>query len=204
MCIRDRKKKARKKSSKKQPDDTEFHPDRVPEVTTHHGGSLIPPNEPDMSLTPVEARSLLHGETVKVVVTHADGKVKDGTLFKNVLPQLDQKAVMKQASKGVLVRRTAPGSCAMWTMRNSKRKYSDTLPIGEEFMTGTVISKAVSEKDAEGRLTGNIIIGNMKPLPDPTLTHCTVCGDSNELCTCLLYTSPSPRDATLSRMPSSA
>ena len=25
-----------------------------------------------------------------------------------------------------------------------------------------------------------------------------------EVCTCLLYTSPSPRDATLSRMPSSA
>ena len=29
-------------------------------------------------------------------------------------------------------------------------------------------------------------------------------GDAALLCTCLLYTSPSPRDATLSRMPSSA
>ena len=28
--------------------------------------------------------------------------------------------------------------------------------------------------------------------------------DVNDLCSCLLYTSPSPRDATLSRMPSSA
>ena len=30
------------------------------------------------------------------------------------------------------------------------------------------------------------------------------CGKSTLLNTCLLYTSPSPRDATLSRMPSSA
>ena len=29
-------------------------------------------------------------------------------------------------------------------------------------------------------------------------------GKSNVFCACLLYTSPSPRDATLSRMPSSA
>ena len=28
--------------------------------------------------------------------------------------------------------------------------------------------------------------------------------DKNDTCVCLLYTSPSPRDATLSRMPSSA
>ena len=31
-----------------------------------------------------------------------------------------------------------------------------------------------------------------------------VCDECVELCICLLYTSPSPRDATLSRMPSSA
>ena len=35
------------------------------------------------------------------------------------------------------------------------------------------------------------LMGNMKP-------------NENEIITCLLYTSPSPRDATLSRMPSSA
>ena len=33
--------------------------------------------------------------------------------------------------------------------------------------------------------------------------HCSICADSRRD-RCLLYTSPSPRDATLSRMPSSA
>ena len=39
-----------------------------------------------------------------------------------------------------------------------------------------------------------------KPL-SLTMKECTA---AVEICTCLLYTSPSPRDATLSRMPSSA
>ena len=38
---------------------------------------------------------------------------------------------------------------------------------------------------------------------DP-FSSCTWCTCHRWLCTCLLYTSPSPRDATLSRMPSSA
>ena len=36
------------------------------------------------------------------------------------------------------------------------------------------------------------------------LGEANVCFSKNKLDTCLLYTSPSPRDATLSRMPSSA
>ena len=46
---------------------------------------------------------------------------------------------------------------------------------------------------------------NIYPLYD--YTHClsdAIEGITHSLCTCLLYTSPSPRDATLSRMPSSA
>ena len=47
---------------------------------------------------------------------------------------------------------------------------------------------------AWGTSAGSNILNNFTPLPttDSTIT------------TCLLYTSPSPRDATLSRMPSSA
>ena len=36
------------------------------------------------------------------------------------------------------------------------------------------------------------------------LPHLIDCGSVDEVSICLLYTSPSPRDATLSRMPSSA
>ena len=38
----------------------------------------------------------------------------------------------------------------------------------------------------------------------PHVTSGQVPPPANPLCICLLYTSPSPRDATLSRMPSSA
>ena len=34
--------------------------------------------------------------------------------------------------------------------------------------------------------------------------RCETCGNKHEECPCLLYTSPSPRDRSLSRMPSSA
>ena len=44
--------------------------------------------------------------------------------------------------------------------------------------------------------TGNVISGSQTPQAG-RITH-------NQQSTCLLYTSPSPRDATLSRMPSSA
>ena len=46
-----------------------------------------------------------------------------------------------------------------------------------------------------------LIVGN----PDTHITGVMICLDSTEaVISCLLYTSPSPRDATLSRMPSSA
>ena len=41
-----------------------------------------------------------------------------------------------------------------------------------------------------------LIVNNILPNPDYK--------NLKEICNCLLYTSPSPRDATLSRMPSSA
>ena len=46
------------------------------------------------------------------------------------------------------------------------------------------------------------VVGDNKVLVD--LAFCGICGSDMHAWHCLLYTSPSPRDATLSRMPSSA
>ena len=42
------------------------------------------------------------------------------------------------------------------------------------------------------------------PACDVTSGRCVPCTAASDLCPCLLYTSPSPRDRTRSRMPSSA
>ena len=71
--------------------------------------------------------------------------------------------------------------------------------------TGTL---AVAEADEPAPQVGSMcpaeLADTMTLLPDGT-TY-VVCGqsDSGYLWTCLLYTSPSPRDRTRSRMPSSA
>ena len=49
--------------------------------------------------------------------------------------------------------------------------------------------------------TANVMWSNVADLPVSFSTSVSLCG---HLLACLLYTSPSPRDATLSRMPSSA
>ena len=46
--------------------------------------------------------------------------------------------------------------------------------------------------------------GEIGPMPFTTYDEVAAYGAFIEYVTCLLYTSPSPRDATLSRMPSSA
>ena len=54
---------------------------------------------------------------------------------------------------------------------------------------------------------GFILINNQEKLNIPntfTLTHDGTVYNSEEINVCLLYTSPSPRDRTRSRMPSSA
>ena len=47
-------------------------------------------------------------------------------------------------------------------------------------------------------------LGSLFKFTDSGLNHVVRKIDENTYFTCLLYTSPSPRDATLSRMPSSA
>ena len=66
---------------------------------------------------------------------------------------------------------------------------------------------ACEDRDGEKAL---LLINEFSALPEQDGAQtCTRCGESSpasfDICWfCLLYTSPSPRDATLSRMPSSA
>ena len=53
-----------------------------------------------------------------------------------------------------------------------------------------------------GRVSFNVLEDNHGPAPAHTDATAIICTDETR--TCLLYTSPSPRDRSLSRMPSSA
>ena len=79
------------------------------------------------------------------------------------------------------------------------------------------LSQLATKTDSHSTKIENMIIwGNHSSTQYPDLHHCTVDGKAaldlvdndfyvdSYIPTCLLYTSPSPRDATLSRMPSSA
>ena len=82
---------------------------------------------------------------------------------------------------------------------------STLLAVGDSY---TVRFTVVVDPDATGTsgplnnqamAAGDAVDANGNPLTDPSGNPVVVTDDS-----CLLYTSPSPRDATLSRMPSSA
>ena len=76
-----------------------------------------------------------------------------------------------------------------------------TLALGEQWATearpGWVIGLDGDLGAGKTHLVKGIArgLGITEPITSPTFTL---------VCDCLLYTSPSPRDATLSRMPSSA
>ena len=61
------------------------------------------------------------------------------------------------------------------------------------------ISEIVNQKDIKGSLSA--LLKNQEEMPHLLFSGSAGVGKTT---TCLLYTSPSPRDATLSRMPSSA
>eukprot|EP00656_Telonema_subtile_P015549 TRINITY_DN18164_c0_g1_i1.p1 TRINITY_DN18164_c0_g1~~TRINITY_DN18164_c0_g1_i1.p1 ORF type:complete len:126 (-),score=15.18 TRINITY_DN18164_c0_g1_i1:54-431(-) len=88
------------------------------------------------------------------------------------------------------VRNTCTGSCATLgsVMNHSILHCSAASQSAERpsITTGVLVSMNLSSKSAE-----------LSPLTCSTVT-------SHRLCSCLLYTSPSPRDRTRSRMPSSA
>ena len=57
---------------------------------------------------------------------------------------------------------------------------------------------------ADGSVFEGELIGADHPVSSGEVVFNTALSGYQEIITCLLYTSPSPRDATLSRMPSSA
>ena len=93
------------------------------------------------------------------------------------------------------------------------------LPATNTVRTSSQSTSLTYEEENAIRCVGGYIIKSVKAMlnspQDNELTFCLdkLCitdddvepAESEEwLCSCLLYTSPSPRDATLSRMPSSA
>jgi len=86
-------------------------------------------------------------------------------------------------------------------------RFSLGEPDGSKSERAMALSKALSAAGLKApvrpRLRDEIWVklwGNLSFNPISALTHATL----DVLCTCLLYTSPSPRDRTRSRMPSSA
>ena len=76
---------------------------------------------------------------------------------------------------------------------------------------GTTFSSNITLAGSDGAawdLTGHTVEAKMAKGYESTKTRTTmttaVANPTTGIITCLLYTSPSPRDATLSRMPSSA
>ena len=81
--------------------------------------------------------------------------------------------------------------------------------LGDKVFFGTLDAKIVALDAKTGKVVWRKTIGDFEagysytaaPLIVPTEAHGPIIITGNS---CLLYTSPSPRDATLSRMPSSA
>src|SRR5665811_2578005 len=73
----------------------------------------------------------------------------------------------------------------------------------------TTYQKVVDHDSLSHREIGAILHNSLMAVPNPFNFLDIACGDAGQMSgallgTCLLYTSPSPRDRTRSRMPSSA
>ena len=93
-------------------------------------------------------------------------------------------------------------------------QYSEILPEHIQPAISYLLEQAQAAVDhAVDAQTPATWLGLAEPLEDATeslsrawgaVAHLNSVADTTELRTCLLYTSPSPRDGLLSRMPSSA
>ena len=115
---------------------------------------------------------------------------------------------------------TTPGSCAgsyiltrEWTAEDAcGNAVTETQTITVEDQTAPVLSGVPADVTVEcdavptAPAIGTVITAtdNCDANPTITLNETTAPGSCAGSYICLLYTSPSPRDATLSRMPSSA
>ena len=85
-----------------------------------------------------------------------------------------------------------------WTVREMEDRYRKMAKVGVRNMAG--FNEKVAEFKARGEtLSRTVMTGYSKETGEPEYEI-----EEMEFNVCLLYTSPSPRDATLSRMPSSA
>ena len=106
------------------------------------------------------------------------------------------------ASAAVILSLSACGGDSLDNIQNDLANGEDVgINVSTNDDGGVVISidddGAVAEDDAGGLVPGACpLVGNLQSL-ELAPNGCQISG-------CLLYTSPSPRDATLSRMPSSA
>ena len=81
------------------------------------------------------------------------------------------------------------------------------MGIGGMLLEGigdTIRVSLAAEPEKEVEAGYNILRAVGFPVAGPEVITCPTCGRTQYPCTCLLYTSPSPRDGLLSRMPSSA
>ena len=90
--------------------------------------------------------------------------------------------------------------------RGLKLNYPETIAfLSFQVLEGARDGKSVSQLMSEGTtwLSKSQVMEGIPEMVDEVQIE-AVFPDGTKLVTCLLYTSPSPRDATLSRMPSSA
>ena len=91
-------------------------------------------------------------------------------------------------------------------MRDLNIRWLGKLPYSEAYDLQLGLHRSVSQEDSKDDylllLEHNNVITSGRSSKENNLLVSK--GQLHELGICLLYTSPSPRDATLSRMPSSA
>ena len=92
-----------------------------------------------------------------------------------------------------------------WQHRDEKNIIASNSILVEEFMDLDFSSIKSIEKIIVANVNHSVVLDKIREIL--AAFKCPIIeasNDSNEYLVCLLYTSPSPRDATLSRMPSSA
>ena len=99
------------------------------------------------------------------------------------------------------LRKTLLWAAAMLMLGGCSEKASDAAPAGTPAATATAAQAAPAMSPAAQPQHVAVEV----PTPGKVLNDVYgMKGDGSESYTCLLYTSPSPRDRTRSRMPSSA
>ena len=122
------------------------------------------------------------------VTPNLDKLAREGILFDRAYCQL---AVCSPSRLSLMTGRR-PDSIRVWDLGTHFRKAVPKV---------VTLPQLFKQNGYHARSIGKILHGSGSPSKDPVSWSVDPVHDVNR---CLLYTSPSPRDATLSRMPSSA